>query len=196
MSNANLASERDEQLVLAVDLGTGGPKVGFVSLTGRVAWNDHITIETTRLPDGGAVQDANLWWELIGECTRRGLASGAVAASRVVAVAITGQYASTVPTDAQGRPAGDCIMWMDTRGSHHVRPIVGGPVAGYAPTRAATWIRRTGAVPSPAGGEPLGHMLFVERDLPDVARATRWYLEPVDHLTMRFSGRAVATHAS
>ena len=29
------------QLVLAVDLGTGGPKVGFVSLTGEVAWREH-----------------------------------------------------------------------------------------------------------------------------------------------------------
>jgi sugar (pentulose or hexulose) kinase len=29
--------DRDERFVLAIDLGTGGPKVGLVSLTGRVA---------------------------------------------------------------------------------------------------------------------------------------------------------------
>jgi xylulokinase len=187
---------RDEQLVLAVDLGTGGPKVGFVSLTGQVAWQDHIAVETTWLPDGGAVQDANRWWELIGDAAGRGLASSAVDAARVVAVSVTGQWASTVPTAEDGTPVGDCIMWMDKRGGRHVAPIIGGRVAGYAPKRAVTWIRKTGAAPSPGGGDPLGHMLLLERDFPEVAKEARWFLEPVDHLTMRFTGRAVASHAS
>lgn len=187
---------RDEQLVLAVDLGTGGPKVGFVSLTGRVSWQDHIAVETTWLPDGGAVQDAQVWWDVICDAVRRALASGDVDSSAVVAVSITGQWASTVPTAEDGTPAGDCVMWMDTRGGRHVRPILGGPVAGHNPRRALTWVRKTGALPSIRGGDPVGHMLLIEREMPDVARATRWYLEPVDHLSMRFTGRAAATHAS
>jgi xylulokinase len=39
-------------------------------------------------------------------------------------------------------------------------------------------------------------MLLLERDFPDVAKAARWYLEPVDHLSMRFTGKAAASHAS
>jgi xylulokinase len=39
-------------------------------------------------------------------------------------------------------------------------------------------------------------MLFLERDEPESAAAARWYLEPVDYLTMRFTGRAAASHAS
>ena len=35
-----------------------------------------------------------------------------------------------------------------------------------------------------------------QHDEPEVARAARWYLEPVDYLTMRFTGVAAATHAS
>lgn len=189
-------STRDERLVLAVDLGTGGPKVGFVSLTGRVAWQDHVAVDTRWLPDDGAVQDSEAWWTIIGDATRRGLASGAVAAGDVVAVAITGQWASTVPVDEKGHPVGDCIMWMDKRGARHVGPIIGGRVAGYAPKNAATWLRRTGAAPSPQGGDPIGHMLFLEHDCPDVAKAAAWYLEPVDYLSMRFSGVAAASPAS
>ena len=49
---------REERFVLAVDLGTGGPKVGLVSLVGQVAWQDHIAVKTRWLDDGGAVQDA------------------------------------------------------------------------------------------------------------------------------------------
>ena len=67
---------------------------------------------------------------------------------------------------------------------------------GYSPRALATWIRHTGGVPSPFGGDPVSHMLRLERDEPEVASAARWYLEPVDYLTMRFTGRAAATHAS
>ena len=47
-------ADRAERFVLAIDLGTGGPKVGLVSLTGRVAWSDHSPVETHLLPGGGA----------------------------------------------------------------------------------------------------------------------------------------------
>jgi xylulokinase len=39
-------------------------------------------------------------------------------------------------------------------------------------------------------------MLYLEHEAPDVARAARWYLEPVDYLAMRFTGVAAACHAS
>jgi len=187
---------RDEQLVLAVDLGTGGPKVGFVSLTGTVAWQDHIPVETRWLTGGGAVQDAEEWWRIVCEAARRGLGSGRVSAGNVVAVSVTGQFASTVPVDARGRPVGDCLMWMDNRGAAHVDRIVGGRIGGYRAGRALRWIRLTGGAPSPNGGDPLGHMLHIQHDQPDVATAASWYLEPVDYLSMRFTGIAAATRAS
>jgi xylulokinase len=191
-----MTGSRDEQLVLAVDLGTGGPKVGFVSLTGKVAWQDHVAVETEWLPDDGAVQDAEQWWQVIVDAARRGLASGSVVAGNVVAVSVTGQWASTVPVDDKGRPVGECVMWMDKRGARHVAPIIGGRVAGYAPKNAAIWVRKTGAAPSPQGGDPIGHMLFLENERPDVAKAAAWYLEPVDYLSMRFTGVAAASPAS
>src|ERR1019366_1159186 len=44
--------------------------------------------------------------------------------------------------------------------------------------------------------DPIGHILYLEHDEPDVAKAARWYLEPVDYLTMRFTGVSSASHAS
>ena len=38
----------DQQYFLAVDLGTGGPKVGLVSLTGVIACSEHLPVETRR----------------------------------------------------------------------------------------------------------------------------------------------------
>jgi xylulokinase len=187
---------REERFVLAVDLGTGGPKVGLVSVVGRVAWQDHIPVETTWIDGGGAVQDAGEWWQIIVDATRRAMAEGVVGPEQVVAVSVTGQWASTVPVDAEGNPVGDCVMWMDTRGGPHARKAVGGAAAGYSPVAAATWLRRSAAPPSTAGDDSLGHMLHLEKDQPIVAKAARWYLEPVDYLSMRFTGVAAASPGS
>jgi xylulokinase len=189
-------TQREDRFVLAVDLGTGGPKVGLVSVTGAVAWQDHMAVATDRSAGGGAVQDAEEWWTLIGDATRRALAAGVVRADQVAAVSCTGQWASTVPVDATGRPVAPCILWQDTRGGMYTKRLVGGPLAGYAPRPLLQWIRRAGAIPSPNGGDPVGHFLHLANDEPDVARAARWYLEPVDYLSMRFTGVAAATHAS
>jgi len=191
-----VSTPRPERVVLAVDLGTGGPKVGLVSLTGSVAWSDHVALGTRMLPGGGAVQDAGHWWDVIVDATRRAMSSGVVRPEQVVAVSCTGQWASTVPVGEDGRPVGDCIMWMDRRGARHTRAAVGGPVSGYAPVALWRWVRRTGGAPSTSGGDPIGHMLYLEHDQPDVAQRARWYLEPVDYLSMRFTGVAAASHAS
>ncbi len=191
-----MTAPRHERFVLAVDLGSGGPKVGLVSLAGVVSWNDHIALTTRMLPGGGAVQDAEEWWRVIADAARRAMASGAVRPEQVVAVSCTGQWASTVPVAEDGRPVGDCVMWMDSRGAPHTRRAVGGPVSGYAPLALWRWVRHTGGAPSTSGADPIGHMLYLEHDQPAVAQRARWYLEPVDYLSMRFTGVAAASPAS
>ena len=185
-----------ERFVLAVDLGTGGPKIGLVSLRGTVAWSDHVPVATRLVPGGGAEQDAEQWWRVIRDAARRALASGVVGPRSVVAVSCTGQWASTVPVAEDGTPVGPCLLWMDSRGGRHTRAAIGGPVAGYAPLALWRFVRRTGGAPSTAGADPVGHMLYIERELPAVAEAAHLYLEPVDYLSMRFTGVAAASHAS
>ena len=171
-----------DRFVLAIDLGTTGLKVGLVSTTGEIVWTADAQLTTTFLPHGGAEQDANEWWRLITDSARVGIASGAVDPEHIVAVSTTGQWASTVPVDERGVPVGPCILWMDTRGGRHVRKRIGGKVSGYKAKAIATWIRRTGGAPSTSGADPIGHMLHLAIDQPDIARAARWYLEPVDYL--------------
>ncbi|HEY5990423.1 MAG TPA: FGGY-family carbohydrate kinase [Streptosporangiaceae bacterium] len=182
--------------VLAIDLGTTGLKVGLVSLTGEVAWSTGAELRTHRLAGGGAEQDAAEWWRVVSDAARAGLGSGAVHPDQVVAVSTTGQWASTVPVAEDGTPVGPCILWMDTRGGHHSRRRVGGPVSGYAPRPLITWVRRTGGAPSTSGADPIGHMLYLQHDRPDITAGARWFLEPVDYLSMRFTGTAAASPAS
>ncbi|MEA3020985.1 MAG: xylulokinase [Actinomycetota bacterium] len=177
---------------VAIDLGTTGLKVAIVALTGEVAWSGSRQLTTELGPGGAATQDANEWWRLIAELVRE----GASHADDIVAVACTGQWASTVPVDASGAPVGDCVMWMDTRGGRHSRKVIAGPVVGLNPRAALTWVRKTGGAPSATGSDPIGHMLHLQHDQPAVHAAARWYLEPVDYVSMRFTGAAAASHAS
>jgi xylulokinase len=181
-------------LVLAVDLGTGGPKVGLVTVRGEIVWWEHTPVLTHAGPGGERTQDAEQWWQVVRDSVRR--AAGYADLARVVAVSVTGQWASTVPVDEHGRPVGPCVLWSDTRGAPYSRAAVGGPVSGYAPKPLATWLRRSGGIPAVSGDDPVGHILFLQREQPDVVARARWLLEPVDYLTMRFTGVPAATHAS
>lgn len=172
---------------IAIDLGTTGLKVAVVSLEGETRWSASRELTTELGPDGAATQDANEWWTLVSELVAEGARVG-----DIVAIATTGQWASTVPVDAEGIPVGDCVMWMDTRGAPFSRKVIGGPVSGLNPRAALEFVRKTGGAPSPAGADPIGHILHLQHE----RSPARWFLEPVDYLTMRFTGRATASHAS
>ena len=189
-------TERDDRVAVAIDLGTTGLKVGLVSFDGTVLWSDHAACRTIESPGGGREQDADVWWDTIASMVRAGMASGVVRPEQVAVVAATGQWASTVPVDASGNPVGNCVMWTDTRGRRHAKERFGGPLAGYSASVLSRWVRKTGGIPAPSGKGPTGQHLFLLRDRPDVTAAARWFLEPVDYLTMRFTGVASATHAS
>lgn len=186
----------DRRLVLAVDLGTSGVKVGLVTSQGAILrWEQH-PLATEYSGHGSATQDPDEWWRLVTEAAHRVIASTGVRAAEVVAVGVTGQWGSTVPVDAAGTVVGPCLLWTDTQGAPHSQALVGGRLQGYRARPLATWIRRTGGVPSTSGADPLGHILHLERDRPEIARRTRWYLEPVDHLVMRFTGVPAASPMS
>ncbi|MFM7069132.1 MAG: FGGY family carbohydrate kinase, partial [Actinomycetes bacterium] len=109
-------SERNEDVVLAIDLGTGGPKVALVALSGDVIDHEHHRVDMTMLPGGGAIEDPDEWWTAVTTAGAELAGRAAVHPDRIVAVACTGQWGSTVPVDAGGNAAGPCMLWLDQRG--------------------------------------------------------------------------------
>ncbi len=70
------------------------------------------------------------------------------------------------------------------------RRAVGGPFGGYAPLAARPLDPAQRRRPLDLGRRPhRPHALPRARARPEVAAAARWYLEPVDYLSMRFTGR-------
>jgi xylulokinase len=184
--------------VLAIDLGTSALKVALVSTAGEVVAAEQETHEVTLLPGGGAEQDPRHWWDLITRASSRLMASGAVPADSVVAVACTAQWSGTVPVDADGQPVRDAIIWMDSRGAPYVRRITGGPVQvqGYGVDKLARWLRTTAGIPAQSGKDSIAHILWLKHEEPAAYARTHLFLEPKDWLNAQLTGRAAASFDS
>ena len=184
--------------VLAVDLGTGGPKVALVSTEGVVVGHTYETNDLILLPDGGVEQDPQQWWTTIVAGARRLLARQLVPIDQIVAVSVTSQWMTTVAVGPDGRHLGNAISWMDTRGARWAQQAAGGgvvvPTVGYNARKLRQWLRLTGGIPSRTGKDPVGQMLFLKHERPEIYEAAAWFLEPMDYLNLRLTGRAVASY--
>lgn len=190
-----MPAPREQDTVLAIDLGTSGPKVALATLRGRVLGGTSHPTALHLLPGGGAEQDPEDWWAAIVAATRELFASGVGDPRDVVAVCATAQWAGTVAVDRENAPLQRAMIWMDTRGAKYMPELVGGfpTVQGYGARRLATWVHRTGGVPSLAGKEPVAHIQFLRHERPEVHRAAHKFLEPKDWLVARMCGRFVAS---
>ncbi len=182
--------------VLAVDLGTGGPKAALVTLDGDIAGHAFEPTELILLPDGGVEQDPADWWKAITTAVRRLLAETPIDGSDIAAVSVTAQWSGTVAVDGAGDALMNAVIWMDSRGARHIGDVVGGPVRvlGYDPRRLRRFISRTGGVPSHSGKDPIAHILHIKHARPDVYAAAAHLLEPADYLNLRICGRAVSSY--
>jgi xylulokinase len=189
----------DEPFILAIDLGTSGVKLAFVSAaSGRIAERQIEPLSLKLLPHGGAEQDPDDWWAAITRGTRAMLSRGTVAPGAVVGIGASVQWSGTVAVGSGGRHLRDAIIWMDSRGAPQIERIVDGfpMISGYAARKLARWIRLTGGGPGHSGKDPIAHILYLKHAEPEVYRETEVFLEPVNWLGLRLTGRAVASFDS
>lgn len=186
------------EYVLAIDLGTSGPKVAVVDTDGGVlGWVNRTT--ALRLSDGGgAEQDPADWWRAICEASEAVLRETEVDRQAIVAVAVTTQWAGVVPVDDRGEPLRPAIIWMDSRGAEYMAELCKGliRVEGYGLRRLLTWIRRTGGAPSLVGKEPVAHLAWLRANEPEIYAKARYFLEPKDWLNFKLTGQPRATYDS
>lgn len=184
---------RPSPLILAIDLGTSGAKVGLVSRGGHVVASSFERTRLKLLPGGGAEQDPDDWWRAVTTAARRVVATAGPPRS-VAAVACTGQWSGTVPVDAAGRHLGPALIWMDARGARLVARTVHGPVRvkGYDVRKLLRWVRLTGGAPERSGKDPVAHILWIANNRPAIYDAAAAFLEPKDYLNARLTGRLAA----
>lgn len=197
--SASPVSEKTPQkaarYVLALDLGSGSIKAAVVSNAGIVVSVAAEPVTTHLLPNGGAEQDPESWWQSALRISRSAIDRSGVPARQIIAVCCDSQWSLAVPVDDACRPVMNAIHWLDARGGRYNRKLIGGfpGIKGYSLFKIPAWIRLTGLVPSLSGVDSLGHVLFIKNELPGVYQKTHKFLEPMDFLTSRMAGKICAT---
>jgi xylulokinase len=191
-------SSNREKYILAVDLGTSGPKSALVSTWGEVADFEFKENQVLLLPKGGAEQRPDEWWDTILYTAKKVLAKQLVPVDDIVAICCSTQWSGTVAVDKGGHPLMNAIIWLDARGSRYIRRITGGLVRieGYGISKLQRWLRLTGGIPSHSGKDPIAHILFLRSEYPDIYEQTYKFLEPKDYINFKLTGKMAASYDS
>ncbi|WP_337270009.1 xylulokinase [Oryzifoliimicrobium ureilyticus] len=187
-----------QQYVLSIDLGTSGCKVGLVSLTGEVVAWAFRPVELIVIDSIGAEQRPQNWWDAFVDATREILNRRVVPPSNIVAICASTQGESTVAVDRNGQCLMNAILWLDMRGAHHLRNTMRGKlkVAGYDALKLQKWLRLCGGAPALSGKDPAGHMLLIRNAFPEIYAKTYKFLNVLDYMNLRLTGRFCATQDS
>ncbi|MEJ7584399.1 MAG: FGGY family carbohydrate kinase [Acidimicrobiales bacterium] len=174
---------------IGIDVGSTNAKAALVADDGSLVARAGRPI-TTRSAGEVAEQDPEELWSAVVGAVAELTAAAPNAAADVTTVATCSQYSSIVPVNRAGRPTADLVMYFDTRGTDHSLEIM-----NRHPEAFMTWIEHHG-IPPVGSGLSLGHMLHLQHDRPDVHAATATWLEPMDFVNLRLTGRAVATQCT
>ena len=187
---------KHEKLILAIDLGTSGPKVVLFDINSEVI--DHSFSKTgySLLPGGGAEQNPEEWWQAIKMAVSEVLSRNTEYINHIEAVSVTSQWSGTVAVDKKGHHLMNAIIWMDSRGAGEVKKITDGliKVEGYGISKLYQWLSKTGGVPTSAGKDSIAHILFIKEYLPRIYEQAYKFLEPKDFINLKLTGRFVSSY--
>ena len=191
-------SDLKDKYILAIDLGTSGSKTALANAAGEIIDFDFQAVPLQLLPGGGAEQNPDDWWDAVINTSKALIAKNLVPVEKIVAVCASTQWAGTVAVDKEGNHLMNSIIWMDSRGAEYVKELIGGPIKieGYSLPKLIKWIRLTGGAPSTSGKDPVGHILLIKNEYPDVYQKTYKFLEPKDYINLRLTGKFAASFDS
>ncbi|HJW57065.1 MAG TPA: FGGY-family carbohydrate kinase [Burkholderiaceae bacterium] len=184
--------------MLAIDLGTSGCKSALVSLDGTVAaW----AFEPVPLHIDGvtAEQDPSSWWNAFLATSSALFSADDDLRRRVVAVCCSTQGEGTVCVDRAGNAIGRAMLWLDMRGSCAIARRLRGRwfnIEGYGALKLLRWLRLTGGAPALSGKDCAGHIAYIHDQEPERYERTHKFLNVLDYMNLRLSGRFCATYDS
>lgn len=177
----------DAPSVLAVDLGTSGIRVAHIDLSGRTLGAATRSIPLQLGAGGAAEQDPEAIWRAFSEAVGEALAPAPGAAQRVAMILCGSQYSSLVPVDARGRPLAPLVLYLDSRGAALSRALT-----ARRPELWKLWLERHGMPSGGSGADSLAHLLWFAAERPAAHAQAHAYVEPMDYLTARLTGRVTA----
>ena len=185
--------------ILAYDVGTTGVKTCLfevdkeIRLIGSTSCGYPLYI----MPDGGAEQSGDDWWNAMRESTARLFSQVSVKPEEVKGISFCSQAQGLILVDRNGVPVRRPMSYMDQRATDVIKEGIayGIQIAGANIFKLIPSLIITGAVTSSVK-DPVWKYKWVEKHEPEnFARAYRW-LDVKDYLTCRCTGEFKMTEDS
>lgn len=165
--------------IATVDLGTGSIRLTVFNRSGSILDTRQCENKCLYPSRGRTEQDPAVWWKEVARMCRE---VPPAVRKRIVAVSATGQREGIVPVDESFHPLSNLISWLDRR--------TGKQAAQVEKELGEEKIYQiTGLKHNPAWS--LSKILWIKEHQPEIYASAYKFLQSVDFLLSRMSGRAV-----
>jgi len=174
-------------IILSIDLGTTGLKVGLVKIDGRLeaSASKEYSIDT---PEAGyAEQDPEKWWQALITCCRSLKESHPELFSQIEGIGICGQMHTQAHLDSSLRILRPAITWMDQRSSSIAEGI-----NDDKSTKAAVFAETQNVATTTYTAT---HLKWIKDNQPGIWSRIRHVLIAKDFLKFRLTGRMVTDYS-
>jgi FGGY-family pentulose kinase len=164
--------------ILGIDGGTEAIKAGLFDLQGKlIAWAAK-PYQTSFPHPGWAEQDPLEWWQCLTHAVHDCLKQAAISKEDIKAVCAGATTCTLLPIKKNGALLGPALLWMDVRASKQAERIfqTKHPALCYSLAGAsAEWM------PS--------KVLWLKEHQPDIYKQADYFIEYVDYLAYKLTGR-------
>ena len=184
---------------LAYDIGTTGVKTCLFSIDGEIkllaAANEGYELYV--LPDGGAEQDPDEWWEAMRKTTKAVFKHSKIKPDMVDGISFCSQMQGLVLVDEKGLPVRRAMSYMDQRARDQIKEYMqhGVQVAGGNAVKLIKSLQITGAA-SLSVKDPVYKYLWVKQNEPQNFRKVHKWLDVKESLIARMTGKFIMTEDS
>ncbi len=180
---------------IGIDVGSSNVKValvddgsGVVASASRALLSHHGVDPLSQAP--AVTQSPDDLWNAVAAAVVEVTTANPRAAADVRSIGVCSQYSSLVPVDSSGVAVSDLVMYMDTRGTDRCWQILEQHADAFE-----VFVERHG-IPPIGAGLTLAHLLHFQYDHTEIHERTAAYLEVMDFVNLRLTGRPAATQAT
>ena len=184
---------------LAYDIGTTGVKTCLFEIGDqiRLLADANEGYELYILPDGGAEQDPNEWWDAMRKTTAAVFSKTKVKPEQVDGISFCSQAQGLVLVDKDGLPVRRAMSYMDQRAREERKQLMahGIQIAGASIPKLLISLAKTGAVAASVK-DPVFKYNWVKNNEPDNFEKVHKWLDVKEALIARMTGKFIMTEDS
>ena len=123
-NNSNLKTNKMQQYILAIDIGTTAFKAAIVDETGKVCSSRTCEYNIITPHAGWAEMDINVYVETFRTAVAAVISDAGITPDDIITIGMSSQGETTIFLDEHGYPLRRAIVWFDTRAAREAQIIV------------------------------------------------------------------------